>query len=35
MKYLCLCYYDIDTAANLSPEEAAKIGLPANRMMKF
>ena len=26
MKYLCLCYYDIDTAANLAPEEAAKIG---------
>jgi hypothetical protein len=26
MKYLCLCYYDIDTCANLTPEEAQKIG---------
>lgn len=26
MKYLCLCYYDVDIVSNLSPEEGAKIG---------
>lgn len=26
MKYLCLFYYDIDVGANLTPEEAEKIG---------
>ena len=26
MKYLCLCYYDVKTFANLSPTEAEAIG---------
>lgn len=26
MKYLCLCYYDVDITSRLSPEEGAKIG---------
>ena len=30
MKYLCLCYYDTDAFARLSPAEAEKIG-PACR----
>ena len=30
MKYLCLCYYDTEAFANLSPEKAQEIG-PACR----